>query len=75
MREVYLNAVPSVDLNEVSADAPIDCRKHTIPESVYERIVSEFDLMDRGDGNDGLRAETRLSMGLWLLNGGPRICE
>ncbi len=73
IREVYLNATPSVDLRDVSSATPIDCCQYTIHISVYERIEGEFDLLERGDGDDGRRAEVRLDANLWLLNCGPQL--
>lgn len=73
VHEVYLNATPSVDLRLVSVVAPIDCCDYTISISVYERIEGEFDLLERGDGNDGRRAELRAAANMWMLNGGPQL--
>lgn len=73
IREVYLRAVPSVDLNEVSWENPVDCNSCTILESVWLRLLNEFDLNDRKDGRDERRKDVRYDVHFWMMNSGPKI--
>ena len=66
MREVYLAATPSVDLNDLKEGEQIDCRNHTIKMSDYERILAEF--------SEGIT--DRVMFGnMWMLDSGPRLTE
>jgi hypothetical protein len=66
MREVYLAATPSVDLNDLKDGEQIDCRNYTIKMSDYERILAEF--------SAGIT--DRIMFGnMWMLNSGPRLTE
>ncbi len=64
-RECYLRSVPSIDLDEVSPENPIDCRDYKLKESEYNRILSEF----------GIESGTDLMVacGIWLVQSGPSI--
>lgn len=73
IREVYLRAVPSVDLNEVSEENPVDCNGCAILESEWLRLLNDFDLNDRKDGRDGRRADVRGGVFFWMVNSGPKI--
>lgn len=65
IREVYLNARPAVDLDQVTE--PIDCRNYTILISVYERILRKFHVEP---GTDEYGACTFV-----MLNNGPQLVE
>lgn len=66
MREVYLAATPSVDLNDLKEGEQIDCRNYTINMSDYERILAEF--------SEGIT--DRIMFGnMWMLNSGPRLTK
>lgn len=62
IRACYLNAEPSVDLDTVND--PVDCRKHTLKESVWQNLVDEY----AGD-NYGKRVDAAM----WCLNSGPQL--
>ncbi len=73
IREVYLRAVPSVDLNEVSGENPVDCNNCAILESEWLRLLNDFDLNDRKDGRDFQRSNVRFDAFFWMMNSGPKI--
>ncbi len=63
IREIYLNATPSVDLALITEEKSVDCTKHTIPCSVYDRIVAEY-------------AETeddKMAAFMFMLQSGPQL--
>lgn len=62
IRACYLNAEPSVDLDSVNE--PVDCRNHTLKESVWERLVKEF------AGDDYNRS---VDAAMWCLCSGPQL--
>lgn len=66
MREIYLAATPSVDINDIKEGEQIDCRNHTIKMSDYERLLEEFAQGDSGQ---------TMSANMWMLNSGPKLVE
>lgn len=58
----YLLAEPSVDIDETAV--PIDCTKHTLKESVWERIVNAY----AGDDHN-----KSVDAAMWCLNSGPQL--
>lgn len=65
IRECYLRSIPSVDLNDVTSDNPINCSDHKLAVSVYEDILREFDV----EGNDDLTT----ACNMWMLQSGPQL--
>lgn len=67
IREVYLRSVPSVDLDLVPEDEIVDCTKHTLLISEYEKILAEF----------GVEAGTCLmsDCNMFILMSGPQLKE
>lgn len=64
MREVYLAATPSIDIE--ATNETIDCRNHKIKMSDYERILAEF--------SEGIT--DRVMWGnMWMLSSGPKLVE
>lgn len=61
-RQVYLNAEPPIDLNDVSVDNPIAPWEHKIKMSVYNRIEAEF---TKG------HPDIVMAVAFWFLNNGP----
>lgn len=64
-RACYLASAPSVDLDEATEENPIDCTKHTLMLSEYQRILDDFGVMpntgEMGDCN------------MWCVCCGPHI--
>lgn len=58
-----MRSVPSVDLETVVGQ--VDCCKHTILMSVYERIQSEFCESD----------DDRFAANMFILMSGPQLVE
>lgn len=65
LREVYLKATPSIDLELVPEGERVDCCKHTILMSVYDAILDEF----------CENAEERMQCNMFMLNYGPQLVE
>ena len=65
IRECYLRSTPSVDLNDVTEENPVDCREHKLLLSEYEKILAEFKV----------EAGTELYCGcnMWMLQSGPQL--
>ena len=65
IRQCYLKSTPSVDLNEVSKDNPVDCCKHILNMSDYDEIQKEFCEND----ND------IVACNMWMLQSGPQLFD
>lgn len=65
VREVYLRSEPSVDLDLVPDGEQVDCTKHTLKMSVYDKLLEEFCEKD-GDRTDA---------NLFMLRSGPQLVE
>lgn len=65
IRELYLRSVPSVDLDLVPDGEMVDCTKHTILMSVYEKLLDEF----CENTND------RFAANMFMLRSGPQLME
>lgn len=64
IREVYLTATPSIDIE--ATNETIDCRNYKIKMSDYERILAEF--------SEGIT--DRVMWGnMWMLSSGPQLVE
>jgi len=74
IRDIYLAATPSVDLETV--EGQVDCTKHTLPISVCDKVYADHDLEPfKGDGYDNKRDDLRFSCNMWLLNSGPQLVQ
>jgi hypothetical protein len=62
-RECYLRSVPSVDLDHVTKEKPVNCSDHKLKESEYDKIMNEFNATD----------EQRVGLNMWCLLSGPSI--
>lgn len=62
IRACYLNAEPSVDLDKTNE--PVDCTKHTLKESLWNKIVNEY----AGDDHNKLT-----DAAMWCLCSGPQL--
>lgn len=65
VRECYLRSTPSIDLNDVSADNPIDCRAHKLNTEEYNRILEDFEVKPQTD--------EMLACNMWMLQSGPSL--
>jgi len=72
VRECYLQSEPSVDIDEVTEDNPIDCRKHKLPVNVAEKLTNELIEAMSGKHDAG---EIRTACNMWLLSSGPQLVE
>lgn len=71
MRECYLRSEPSVDLEQVTSDNPIDCCAHKLSVPEYEKILQEFGITDE-QGNT-IDEDRLLACNMWALNSGPSL--
>lgn len=67
IRECYLRSVPSVDLDQVTSDNPVNCSKHTLAYSEYDKILEEFGVNQ--DHN------LQLACNMWMLQSGPLLVD
>ena len=67
MRECYLRSAPSIDLDLVSGkeDDKVDCTKHTLKMSDYDKILEEFGVIE----DEGYL----LACNMWMLQSGPQL--
>lgn len=63
VREVYLHATPSVDLDLITEQ--VDCSKHTLPMSVLDELVAQYCESD----------EDRRGVFWFMLHQGPQLVE
>lgn len=72
-RECYLRSVPSVDLDKVTSDKPVNCSEHTLEECELNAILRECGVLDeRGEAMDD-RLYTACLM--WVVQSGPCIID
>lgn len=65
IRQCYLKSTPSVDLNDVTKDNPVDCCKHILNMSDYDEILKEF-CENKDD---------EYACNIWMLQSGPKLKE
>ena len=65
VRELYLRATPSVDLDLLKEGEQVDCTKHTMPCSVYEELLQEFCENE----------VERFTANMYMLRSGPQLIE
>ena len=70
IRACYLASEPSIDLNEVSEDNPIDCCKHRLSQEKYCELQKELaaTLVGKATSDDVMFATN-----MWCLQSGPQI--
>ena len=75
VRECYLRSEPSVDLDEVTADNPVNCSKHRLSTDEYKRILVEYGVADENwnpiDGN----RDRLTGCNMWCLQSGPQLYD
>ena len=71
MRECYLRSTPSVDLDEVTSENPIDCCKHRLSQSDYEKILQEFGITN--EHGETLEHDRLVGCNMWMLGSGPSL--
>ena len=67
IRECYLRSEPSVDLDNVSTDNPVNCSDHKLLLSEYEKILDEFGVKED--------KEVLLGCNMWMLQSGPQLID
>lgn len=73
VRECYLRSEPSVDLDEVTSDNPVNCSKHRLSTDEYKRILVEYGVADENpiDGN----RDRLFGCNMWMLQSGPQLYD
>lgn len=71
IRECYLRSTPSVDLDEVTSDNPIDCCKHKLSEREYETILQEFGITN--EQGETLDHDRLVGCNMWMIGSGPSL--
>lgn len=65
IREVYLRSTPSIDLNLVPEGEKVDCGKHTILMSEYNKLVEEYCENE----------DEKMGAAFFMLNSGPLLID
>ena len=73
MRECYLRSTPSVDLDEVTSEHPINCCAHKLSTDEYNKILTEFGITD--ENGKAIDQERLTACNMWELGMGPSLYE
>lgn len=73
VRECYLRSEPSVDLNNVTKEHPINCSDHRLSVSEYNKILQEYGVTDE-QGN-AIEHERLCGCNMWVLQSGPLLYD
>ena len=65
IREVYLRSTPSVDLDLVPDGEKVDCTKHTIKCSEYDKLLAEY----------CENSNEKMACNMFMLQSGPQLIE
>ena len=65
VRELYLRATPSVDLDLLAEGEKVDCTKHTMSCSDYDALLKEYCENE----------DERFAANMFMLNSGPQLIE
>lgn len=65
VREVYLRSTPSVDLDLLAEGEQVDCTKHTIKCSEYDKLLAEF----------CENSDEKFACNMFMLHSGPQLVE
>ena len=63
MRDCYLKATPSVDIEKATKENPVDCRKHKLLVSEYEKLLEQYCETDN----------EKFSANMWCVCCGPSL--
>lgn len=74
IRECYLRSEPSVDLNNVTSENPVNCSEHRLSCEEYDAILREYGVTD-SDGKKTKQYGEHILMGcnMWMLQSGPQL--
>lgn len=71
IRQCYLRSTPSVDLNNVTSDNPVNCSKHRLSCEEYNTILREYGIIDE-QGNT-INQERIVTCNMFMLHSGPSL--
>lgn len=75
VRECYLRSEPSVDLNNVTSDNPVNCSKHRLSTDEYKRILVEYGVADENENPIDGNREWLIGCNMWMLQSGPQLYD
>ena len=72
IRECYLASEPSVDLNDVTSDNPVNCSNHRLSCEKYNELIQAC-----VQAYEGKESEERVreACNMWCLMSGPKLYE
>lgn len=73
IRECYLRSTPSVDLNNVTSDNPVNCCDHRLSVEVYKRILVKFGVTDENEKPIDPNSNLLVGCNMWMLQSGPQL--
>lgn len=65
IHDCYLLAEPSVDLDKVTTDNPVDCCKYTLRTVIYDYLVDHYCENE----------DDKYACNIWMLQSGPQLKE
>lgn len=75
VRECYLRSEPSVDLNNVTSDNPVNCSKHRLSTDEYKRILVEYGVADENENPIDGNRDRLVGCNMWMLQSGPQLYD
>lgn len=73
VRECYLRSTPSVDLDKVTSDNPVNCSDHRLSTDEYKRILVEFGVTDENENPIDPNSNLLIGCNMWMLQSGPQL--
>ena len=73
VRECYLRSTPSVDLDKVTSDKPVNCSDHRLSTDEYKRILVEFGVTDENENPIDPNSSLLIGCNMWMLQSGPQL--
>lgn len=75
MRQVYLHSNPSVDLNDVPSEHPINGEDYTIKQSEFDAILHQMGVTDENGNAVDPNSDLLMACFMWAVNKGPVIID
>jgi len=73
VRECYLRSEPSVDLNNVTSDNPVNYSKHWLSTDEYKRILVEYGVADENENPIDGNRDRLIGCNMWMMRSGPQL--
>ncbi len=75
LREAYLRPNPSVDLEKVTSEHPVNCGEHTLSMSEYNAILHEYGVVDENGRPIPEMKQLYGSCNMLMLDRGPQLVD